>query len=148
VKDDSFNALWDALVKPVKDTEYEDDGTSRHLSEKMKEANKNGEALSECAGPVLERIVKEHRLAVDGLTEKQFVEALEQALPDFTKHVLDRKQQVVYIPGLEARKWKDLYHELLWAVEEKYPDETRHETALRLIKTSRQQTPEQENQKV
>ena len=27
-----------------------------------------------------------------------------------------------------------LYYELLWAVENKYPDETRHETALRYIK--------------
>ena len=40
-------------------------------------------------------------------------------------------------PGInlmEGAKWRDLYHELLMAVAMKYPGETRHETALRLIK--------------
>lgn len=35
-----------------------------------------------------------------------------------------------------SQEMKESYFELLWAVEDKYPDETRHETALRLIKES------------
>ena len=31
-----------------------------------------------------------------------------------------------------------LYYELLWAVENKHPNESRHETALRLIQESQQ----------
>jgi len=34
----------------------------------------------------------------------------------------------------EQSNIEKLYYELLWAVTEKYPDETRHKTALRYIK--------------
>ena len=34
----------------------------------------------------------------------------------------------------ERQKEIDLYYELLWAVNRKFPNETRHETALRYIK--------------
>ncbi len=39
---------------------------------------------------------------------------------------------------------QEKYHELLWAVEKKFPDETRHQTALRYITQAEQTVPESE----
>jgi hypothetical protein len=83
---------------------------------------------------IFEALVRKHNLAVNELTETQFAEAIRQALPDFRRYVHVSGQQVVYLPGSEAEKWKSLYHELLWQVESKFEGESRHETALRYIR--------------
>jgi len=44
----------------------------------------------------------------------------------------------------ELAEITDKYHELLWAVEKKFPDETRHQTALRYITQAEQTMPESE----
>ena len=82
---------------------------------------------------ILEELIRKHHFAVNGLTETQFADAIRQALPDFQRYVHKSGQQVVYLPGSEAEKWKRLYHELLWEVESKHEGESRHETALRYI---------------
>ena len=38
--------------------------------------------------------------------------------------------------GMEERDYKKLYYELLYAVGNKWPDETRHQTALRYIQNA------------
>lgn len=77
--------------------------------------------------------VRKHQLALDGLTEQQLADAIRQALPDFQRNIHADSQQVVYIPGNEAARYRHLYHELLSAVESKFMAETRHDTALRYI---------------
>lgn len=79
-------------------------------------------------------LIRRHNLAVNDLTETQLAEAIRQAMPDFRRHVHVTGQAVVYIPGMEADRWKALYHELLWSVESVHEGETRHETALRYIR--------------
>lgn len=79
-------------------------------------------------------LVRRHNLATNDLTETQLAEAIRQAMPDFRRHVHVTGQAVVYIPGMEADRWKALYHELLWSVESVHEGETRHETALRYIR--------------
>lgn len=44
-------------------------------------------------------------------------------------------------------EFKTKYHELLWAVGKKYPDETRHHTALRYINQAEQTMSESEVKK-
>ena len=99
----------------------------------------SGKELEEAVEPVLTRLVKQYKLESEKLTEKQLVEAIRQALPDFEKHVAvgpnaTYGQSVVYLPGREANRLASLYHELLYAVESAFPGETRHETALRYIR--------------
>ena len=77
--------------------------------------------------------VRKHHLAVEDLTERQLAESIRQAMPDFRRNVHADKQSVIYLPGSEADRWKNLYHELLMAVESKHEGESRHETALRYI---------------
>jgi hypothetical protein len=79
-------------------------------------------------------LVRRHNLAVNDLTETQLAEAIRQAMPDFRRYVNVTGQAVVYLPWLEADRWKTLYHELLWSVESVHEGETRHETALRYIR--------------
>lgn len=52
----------------------------------------------------LSEIVQARQLAVEKLTEDQLIEALIQALPDFTKYVSydGTGQRVTYLPGSEA----------------------------------------------
>lgn len=76
---------------------------------------------------------------LEELTKEQFVEALRQALPDFLKYVATGPdgqygQSVVYLPGREAADIRSKYDELIYAVESAFPNETRHETALRYIR--------------
>ena len=66
----------------------------------------------------LRELHREHARAIEQLTEDQFVEAVRQALPDFQKYVavsFDGRhgQQVVYLPGSEADRWRRKYEELL-----------------------------------
>jgi hypothetical protein len=79
-------------------------------------------------------LVRRNNLAVNDLTETQLAEAIRQAMPDFRRYVHVTGQAVAYIPGMDADRWKALYHELLWSVESVYEGETRHETALRYIR--------------
>lgn len=79
-------------------------------------------------------LVRRHNIAVNDLTETQLAEAIRQAMPDFRRYVHVIGQAVVYIPSMEADRWKALYHELLWSVESVHEGETRHETALRYIR--------------
>jgi hypothetical protein len=44
-------------------------------------------------------------------------------------------------PGWEEKDYKALYHELIYQVEQKHPDESRHETAKRLIQNSQRCVP-------
>ena len=85
-------------------------------------------------------LIRKHTIAVNELTEQQFAEAIRQALPDFIRFVHADNQQVVYLPGRDAEKWKRLYHELIMEVASKYPNETRHETALRYIREAEHKT--------
>lgn len=64
------------------------------------------------------RLVREHALAVDQLTEAQLAEAIRQAMPDFVRNVHaspdgTHRQSVVYLPGREAAEWRRRYYELL-----------------------------------
>jgi len=43
-------------------------------------------------------------------------------------------------PRVSDEDWKALYHELLYAVERKFPNETRHQTALRYIQNAEKVT--------
>lgn len=69
--------------------------------------------MSEMLDDTLTRLVREHALAVESLTEEQFVAALKQALPDFQKLVSAQGQMVVYLPGSEADRWRRKYYDLL-----------------------------------
>lgn len=92
--------------------------------------------------PTMEQAVdfiRKHLLAVNTLTETQLAEAFRQALKagDFVRYVVaapDNPQQVLYMPYREYERVNRLYQELLYAVARKFPDETRHETALRYIR--------------
>lgn len=69
------------------------------------------------------RLVREHALAVDQLTETQLAEAVRQAMPDFVRNVQVSSdgvhhQSVVYIPGREAAEWRRKYYDLL----DNYPE--------------------------
>lgn len=82
-------------------------------------------------------LVKKYNLAVEGLTERQLAECIRQAIVagDFQRMVVDDgRQMITYIPGRELENVRSQYHELLYAVAQKFPDETRHETALRYIR--------------
>ena len=64
------------------------------------------------------RLVREHALAVDKLTEEQLAEAIRQAMPDFIRNVHassdgTHQQAVVYLPGREAAEWRRKYYDLL-----------------------------------
>jgi len=85
---------------------------------------------------VIAEVTKEHNQAIERLTQTQLADAVKQAIlsGDFIKYTAADAQKIVYIPGAEAERWKTLYHELLFAVSNKYPDETRHQTALRYIR--------------
>ena len=82
-------------------------------------------------------LVRKHQLAVETLTEQQLAEAIRQAIAsgDFVRNVVaNGRQAVIYIPWREVERLRSLYNELLYAVERKHNDETRHETALRYIR--------------
>lgn len=85
-----------------------------------------------------QRLIREHRLAVESLTENQLAEAIRQALAcgDFVRHVVvgSDAQQVCYVPYAQYQEISTKYDELLYAVERKTEGETRHETALRYIR--------------
>lgn len=92
-----------------------------------------------------EKLVREHHLAIESLTEQQLAEAIRQAISsgDFVKYLAgDGRQQVVYIPGRGMDELKAKYSELIYAVEKAYPGETRHETALRYILEAEKQDNE------
>ena len=90
-------------------------------------------ARTEC-DDLFSEFVRKHHLAVEDLTERQLAEAIRQAIPDFRRNIHADKQSVIYLPGSEADRWKNLYHKLLMAVESKHDGESRHETALRYIR--------------
>lgn len=87
---------------------------------------------------MMAEFVKKHYLAVENLTEQQLAEAIRQALlsGDFVRNVLwdGSGQAVVYVPFRELERVQGLYNELLMAVANKHPGESRHETALRYIR--------------
>lgn len=89
--------------------------------------------LNKNTNNIFEDIVRKHQIESNNLTESQLAEALKQSIKDFERYVYVDGQQVVYIPFKESEKWKTLYHELIYAVSEKFEGETRHETALRYI---------------
>jgi len=98
----------------------------------------------------LMRLVQQHNLYCEELTGYQIASALGKALKagDFQRQICPgRGQQVLYIPGLELRRVQTQYNELLLAVGSRYEDETRHETALRYIRSveNRDSGPDQEN---
>jgi hypothetical protein len=78
--------------------------------------------------------VKRWRIAADDLTQAQLASALRQAMPDFRRNVHRCGQQVVYLPGSDADRWRNKYLELLDAVEHVPEGETPHQTALRYIR--------------
>lgn len=97
-------------------------------------------------------LVRRHNLSADSLTGKQLADAIRQAIQsgDFVRNlVTDGRQAVVYIPWREVESLRSLYHELLYAVEKKYPGETRHQTALRYIQEaeSKESEPNEKGQK-
>lgn len=71
------------------------------------------------------------------LDEKQIFDCFCQALAsgDFLKVVVQGSgaQQFIYQPFREVSELREKYSELLYAVMRKFPDETRHQTALRYI---------------
>ena len=97
---------------------------------------------------ILTDLTRRHHLAIEKLTEAQFVEAIRQALPDFVRYVHADSQTIVNFPGAEAERYKALYHELLMSVESVTPGETRHQTALRYLteRESEPTTPDQPTQ--
>jgi hypothetical protein len=92
----------------------------------------------------LRRLVKEHALAVEKLTEVQLVEVIRQALEcgDLMRHVeVDTSKQCVsYVPYRRLQEVQARYHELLYAVVRKWPGESAHETALRYIREAEMHT--------
>lgn len=83
------------------------------------------------------RLVREHQLQCEKLTEDQLAETIRQVIEsgDMMKHVtVDGAQAVTYAPYREVEHWKSLYHELIWAVVQIHDGESRHQTALRYIK--------------
>lgn len=84
----------------------------------------------------LTELVRGYNLAVEALTEKQFVEALRQAIAsgDFVRMVQvdSYSQAVTYIPYREAEKYKRLYTELINCVHA----EDKHEKALEILKSA------------
>lgn len=66
----------------------------------------------------IEDLIQKHNLALDGFTEIQFAEAIRQAIPDFQRNVFQNSQRICYIPGLEADRWKKLYHDMKVKCEE------------------------------
>lgn len=84
--------------------------------------------------------------AQEMMDEKQIFDCFVQALKvgDFVKHcrptrypnpeTMEITQGFIYQPYREAEQLREKYHELIYAVVRKFPDETRHETALRYIK--------------
>lgn len=67
--------------------------------------------LRALADAAIERVVKQHQLAADSLTEKQLVELLKQVLAsgDIIKHtvVYSDAQSVVYIPFAQTDRLRD-----------------------------------------
>jgi hypothetical protein len=64
-----------------------------------------------------------------GITQEDICDAYKDA-DALIWHDLDNP------PGWEEKDYKALYHELIYQVEQKHPDESRHETAKRLIKNA------------
>lgn len=83
------------------------------------------------------RHIGEVMAAQEMMDEKQIFECFVQALKagDFVKQVLQggSAQSFVYLPFREATELREKYYELIYAVMRKFPDETRHQTALRYI---------------
>jgi hypothetical protein len=70
-------------------------------------------------------LVRRHNLQIEELTERQLIEALIQAKGDFLRYVVLEDspdhtvaQQVIYLPGREAREWENKYYTLRKACEE------------------------------
>jgi len=55
-------------------------------------------------------------------------------MSDKEKLTIVSPQEASMINAESARNFEKAYHELIFAVERKFPDETRHETALRYIR--------------
>lgn len=87
----------------------------------------------------LAKIVEQYNISKVGWSQQEMVEAIRQAIPDFTRFCSKEGQRTVYIPGQEAERYKRLYNELLFAVETVFEDESRHETALRYIRQAENQ---------
>jgi len=98
-------------------------------------SNENEMMLPVGSDALFAEFVRRHALAIDDLTQAQLAEAIRQAMPDFRRNIHANAQSVVYLPGSEADRWKTLYHELLWAVESVHEGESRHDTALRYIRS-------------
>lgn len=85
----------------------------------------------------IEAVVRRHGIATNELTETQMAEVIKQAIAsgDLMRHVrIDTNAQAVsYIPYRELTEVQAKYNELLMAVEDCYPGETRHQTALRIL---------------
>jgi len=83
------------------------------------------------------RMIRNHGIAVEQLTERQMADAIKQAIKagDFIRHVRvdNQAQSVTYIPGIGMDELRSKYYELIHAVVVKCEGETRHETALRYI---------------
>ncbi len=87
---------------------------------------------------ILDNFISKYNLAVDNLTQNQLAEAIRQMISsgDFNRYVVSGsdKQSIVYLPWSGIDELRAKYNELLDAVEGKYPNESRHETALRYIR--------------
>jgi len=83
------------------------------------------------------KLIREHQLAANEITEKQLADLLRQLLGsgDIIRHVRqDGAQAIVYLPYAEVERLRGMYNELIMAVAQKFDGETRHETALRYIR--------------
>lgn len=84
-----------------------------------------------------EEIVKANMEAGEKLDEQQLFRAFCEALAagDFVKQVVQGSgaQNFIYQPFREVTELREKYNELIYAVARRFPDETRHQTALRYI---------------
>ena len=91
----------------------------------------------------IEDLCRQHELAVESLTRNQLADAIRQALAsgDFCRHVsIDHNRQTVtYIPYAAYSQLRVRYDELLAAVANVIPGESRHDTALRYIREREQE---------
>lgn len=122
----------------------------RGMSETFTAASDVYKQLSEPFQESCRKLVREHHLAEDTLTEKQLAEAIRQmiACGDVRKNVVVNNggQSVIWMHGYGMDSLQTKYNELIYAVERKHDGESRHETALRYIREAEKQDnqPQQE----
>lgn len=82
--------------------------------------------------------IKRYHLVIRDLDEKQVAKVLLEVIEsgDLIKLVTydGKSQNFIYVPYKGYDELRSKYNELIYAVAQKYPDENRHETALRYIK--------------